>query len=259
MLDLTNAPIRFGAYGDPAALPVDLLLNLASVASRRTGYTHQWRTCDQRLRAVLMASCDNTKDCDDAHAMGWRTFRVSTDGAPLDGEVVCPATTERALSCVDCGLCSGATVARPTPWSRPEGPRGPSGVVLYEGPSMLDGAPIVAVLTGLDRASKNEKTGDLLQLWILRQDVAPNDAAKDGNDASVCGACPHRRQEDGTRTCYVMVYQGPRAVWAAYKRGRYPTYALPSTTTTTYRAFNARSVVLKVHGAQAKHFTEASA
>ena len=32
-----------------------------------------------------------------------------------------------------------------------------------------------------------------------------------------------------------------------------------TTTTTTYRAFNARSVVLKVHGAQAKHFTEASA
>lgn len=86
-------------------------------------------------------------------------------------------------------------------------------MILYEGPSMLDGAPIVAIAT---MGTRNRKTGPMLQTWIMRADVAPTDARKSGEDASVCGDCPHR---DGT--CYVTLWQAPLAVWRAYRRGSY--------------------------------------
>jgi hypothetical protein len=37
----------------------------------------------------------------------------------------------------------------------------------------------------------------------------------------VCGDCPHRKQQDGTRSCYVNVGQGPNSIYKAYKRGIY--------------------------------------
>lgn len=64
-------------------------------------------------------------------------------------------------------------------------------MILWEGKSPFDGAPIVLIATGYARPSKNTKTGALLQTWILRQDVAPHDAVASGADASVCGDCPH--------------------------------------------------------------------
>lgn len=99
--------------------------------------------------------------------------------------------------------------------------RKPNGFVIYRGPSMLDGAPIVAIaITG---GSTNRKTGDMVQTYILRDDVQPTDAIRTGADASICGACPHRGDGTGKgRTCYVNVGQGPLGVWRAYKRGRYP-------------------------------------
>jgi hypothetical protein len=101
-------------------------------------------------------------------------------------------------------------------------------VILYRGPSMLDGKPIVMVATGLARSSRNTKTGgDLIQTWILRDDVAPVDAIKSGADASICGDCPHRGAVvDGKvigRSCYVLVHNAPRSVWSAVHRGVYPT------------------------------------
>lgn len=89
-------------------------------------------------------------------------------------------------------------------------------MIIYEGPSMLDGAPIVAVATGLGYASRNRKTGALVQIWILRADVPPVEAVRTGADASICGDCKHR----GT-SCYVTVAQAPASVWRTYKAGRY--------------------------------------
>lgn len=97
-----------------------------------------------------------------------------------------------------------------------------NGAIIYKGPSLLDGAPIVAIATGLERSSKNAKTGDMLQTYILREDIAPTEAVTTGQDSSICGQCPHRGRGDGKgRTCYVNVGQGPQAVWKAYKRGSY--------------------------------------
>ena len=96
----------------------------------------------------------------------------------------------------------------------------PSGVEVWRGPSEVDGRPIVAVLTGLQSASSNRKTGDVLQLWIFPQGESPSAAVKTGLDASVCGQCRHRPALGGS--CYVRTSDAPRAVWASWDRGRYP-------------------------------------
>ena len=95
----------------------------------------------------------------------------------------------------------------------------PNGAVVYHGPSMINGAPIVAVLTGLERPSANPKTGDMLQLWIMSAAALPLDASQTGEDAAVCGGCKHRPKFGGT--CYVSLFQGPRAVWTVWNNGDY--------------------------------------
>ena len=98
----------------------------------------------------------------------------------------------------------------------------PNGYVLWEGPSQLDGqTPIICVLTP---HSRNAKTGDAAQTWILARDTAPMDAVRSGADHAVCGNCVHRQ----LRTCYVEVWQAPANVWKAYHQGNYP--AADSTT-----------------------------
>lgn len=97
--------VRLGAYGDPAAAPFELWDALLRRSVGHTGYTHQWKTCDQRFRSLCMASVENEEDLHAAHMMGWRTYRVVQDYAhKVKGEVVCPS--ER-ISCHDCGHCDG--------------------------------------------------------------------------------------------------------------------------------------------------------
>ena len=99
----------------------------------------------------------------------------------------------------------------------------PTGIELWRGPSLLDGKPIVVIATGIGRSSKNRKTGNMVQTYILRADMPPNQAIRIGADSSICGDCIHRGDGTGKgRTCYVNVGQGPRSVWAAWMRGSYP-------------------------------------
>ena len=93
------------------------------------------------------------------------------------------------------------------------------GFVFYEGSSVLDGSPIVVVGT---LETSNAKTGNMVQVWILRSDINPVEATKTGDDVSICGQCPHRHYNKGA--CYVNVGQAPNAVYKAYKAGRYATY-----------------------------------
>ena len=99
-------------------------------------------------------------------------------------------------------------------------------VEVWRGPSRIDGAPIVVLVTGL-KGSTNAKTGSMVQSYILRADVAPLEALRTGADVSICGGCPLRPvSADGTtwkgRACYVNVAQGPRSLWAAWDRGNVP-------------------------------------
>lgn len=92
-------------------------------------------------------------------------------------------------------------------------------MVIYEGPSMIDGEQIVAIATGIESPSRNRKTGPVVQVWIMRQDISPVDAVKTGEDVSVCGNCIHRHFKDGA--CYVIPGHAPQATWNAYRAGRY--------------------------------------
>jgi hypothetical protein len=107
--------IRFGAYGDPAAVPLRVWRLLANVSAGWTGYTHQWRTCNKEYRRYLMASCETALQREQAVSMGWRTFRARLAHEPLEqGEFSCPASAEegRRLTCEECGACDGA---KPSP------------------------------------------------------------------------------------------------------------------------------------------------
>lgn len=86
-------------------------------------------------------------------------------------------------------------------------------IVLYRGPSMLDGAPIVVVAS---TGSSNVKTGAMLQTWIMRSDVNPSEASKQSKDSSVCGMCPRRHALGGD--CYVQIVHAPRSTWQAWDR-----------------------------------------
>lgn len=93
-------------------------------------------------------------------------------------------------------------------------------MILYNGPSRIDGQPIVAIATGYDRPSKNAKTGEMVQVWILARDVNPVSAVVEGKDKSICGTCRHRGTL-GNRTCYVNVGKAPRNIWRKYQAGGY--------------------------------------
>lgn len=98
--------------------------------------------------------------------------------------------------------------------------------VIYEGPSLIDGKPIVAIA---QVKSGNRKTGDMVQTWILRSDIDPITASRLGEDSSICGDCPHKgipnpKAPKGWakgRTCYVNLLFAPNGVYKAYKRGVY--------------------------------------
>ena len=111
-----------------------------------------------------------------------------------------------------------------------------TGVIFYQGPSRIDGSPIVGIATW---GSANEKTGNLVQTWIIRSDMHPQEAIDTGADSAVCGNCPLRgvirpaseRTHKGViatetvnkgRGCYVIVGQAPAAVYRTFKAGKYP-------------------------------------
>ena len=102
-----------------------------------------------------------------------------------------------------------------------------TGVVFYEGPSKIDGQPIVAIATF---KSKNDKTGNLVQTWILRTDIHPQEAVSSGADESICGSCPLRGKVIQTpegpvnkgRGCYVLLHTAPSQIYRTYKEGGYP-------------------------------------
>lgn len=123
-----------------------------------------------------------------------------------------------------------------------------NGAIIWEGASVIDGAPIIVVATGLKSASVNAKTGDLIQTWILRADIHPVEAANTGADASICGDCPHRGTVvDGKnvgRSCYVTLFQAPRNVWQTAMRGVYPRLSVEE----TRAMFAGRNVRLGAYG-----------
>lgn len=102
--------VRIGAYGDPAAVPIDVWRPMLATAAGWTAYTHQWRTAGAAFAAFCMASVDTPAERLEAAGLGFRTFRVRTATDPIDlGEAVCPASDEggHKATCEACSLCRG--------------------------------------------------------------------------------------------------------------------------------------------------------
>ena len=103
--------VRLGAYGDPAAVPVEVWQACTRYAEGWTGYTHQSRS--KKLRDVLefcQVSADTAGDARAAHVAGVGSFRVLRNGeVPEPFEMRCPASKEAGelTNCASCQACSG--------------------------------------------------------------------------------------------------------------------------------------------------------
>jgi hypothetical protein len=107
--------IRFGAYGDPLALPLHILVSLKAVVKNNTSYTHQWKNSiidgsSEMVSKFSMASVDSLSEKIEANEAGFRTFRVISEGGELaKDEIICPNETT-GVNCLKCGLCGGNSV-----------------------------------------------------------------------------------------------------------------------------------------------------
>jgi hypothetical protein len=99
---------RLGAYGDPAAVPLEVWTEALKrfKASGHTGYTHQWKS--ERLEDTL-ALCQASLDgpgLANSHKVQGGYFRVTSEPDKLlPGEILCPSYTH-GTTCADCGLCN---------------------------------------------------------------------------------------------------------------------------------------------------------
>jgi hypothetical protein len=94
----------------------------------------------------------------------------------------------------------------------------PTGYVIYRGPSLINGQPIVVIAIV---SSSNVKTGNMVQTYILPDNgMLPVANAHMLNDEAVCGDCKHRRGTGGS--CYVNLGQGVTVVTKSYWLGKYP-------------------------------------
>lgn len=110
--------VRLGALGDPARASHAELRRVERTARAAglavVGYTHHWRErANAPLSDLLMASCNNVAEADEALTAGWRPAAVldwHTPGATFltpGGAVglVCPAQRKDNITCNDCRMC----------------------------------------------------------------------------------------------------------------------------------------------------------
>ena len=114
-----NYSIRWGEYGDIAALPFEFVDNvMKSTKLEHTSYSHQWdnENFDTRHFNYSMASIDHVKTLpllQALHGHDVRYYRMDADGENLlPNEIRCPnknldGTTR--IQCRDCLLCQGTS------------------------------------------------------------------------------------------------------------------------------------------------------
>jgi hypothetical protein len=101
-----------------------------------------------------------------------------------------------------------------------------NGYIIYRGKSNLNGKPIVVVAL----MKGNNKTGNMIQLYILVDGIDPREANKIGCDDTICGNCKHKgdvsinplRKIAENRSCYVQLGQGVLVVYNQMLKGAYP-------------------------------------
>lgn len=112
--------IRFGEYGDPASVSLDVIERIASYASDHLGYTHRWRSCEPGFARFCMASVESTSDYVHAMARGYRPFLVVPAGTTrkqIQAEITAGTPTPCVhdideTQCVNCPTpCNGTSWA----------------------------------------------------------------------------------------------------------------------------------------------------
>jgi hypothetical protein len=93
-----------------------------------------------------------------------------------------------------------------------------NGVIVYNGPSIINGENIVAVATGISTPTENRDTGDMLQIWYMMRELDPVSARSQRSTCKGigCGTCP------AYRFCYVVDIQASLSIWHCVNDGRYP-------------------------------------
>ena len=99
------------------------------------------------------------------------------------------------------------------------------GLLIYRGPSLIDGKEIAVILT---IRSDNTKLGNMAQTWIIAADVDPITASRTGADTAVCGDCAFKGIPDPgkptgwakARGCYVNLLFRPLALFKALQEGK---------------------------------------
>jgi hypothetical protein len=102
---------RFGTYGEPTLLPIELITGLSSLVKKYSGYTHQWYKVNKDYSKFLMSSVHNVFEANISKSLGYRSFLVGSGNIP-DNFVLCPSSgtiaKDNKVSCSNCGLCSGS-------------------------------------------------------------------------------------------------------------------------------------------------------
>lgn len=101
--------VRLGAYGDPAACPIEIWKELLSHCAGWRGYTRQWKQFPE-FKEICMASVHTAEELHEARKLGWKTFRIRLPEEPLEAdEFICPAAIEggKVRTCETCRACSG--------------------------------------------------------------------------------------------------------------------------------------------------------
>ena len=102
--------VRFGAYGEPVLLPLNVIESLAELGKKTTGYTHQYAKKEyNKYNSFFMASTHSEEEKSNAKKLGFRSFFVSKEKISTKNAINCPASKEskKNLSCIKCGLCNG--------------------------------------------------------------------------------------------------------------------------------------------------------
>jgi|11BtaG_2_1085332.scaffolds.fasta_scaffold00428_3 hypothetical protein len=119
---LSGLRVRVGAAGDPAAVHAHVWHELLSTCDNYTGYTHQWdKPKYQNLKDLFLASVDNARENEKAHALGWSTFFVTDNEEEAQEEGVrCLASAGNTdnhglpTTCATCMLCNGKSIRQKT-------------------------------------------------------------------------------------------------------------------------------------------------
>jgi len=110
------------------------------------------------------------------------------------------------------------------------------GFIIHRG--TVGGENFVVIAT---MSTTNRKTGNMIQVWILLENIRPTEAVNSGLDAStVCKGCKFASKNG----CYVQVGQAPFQIWKSFKSGLYR-----ELTPANYQyAFGGRSVRFGAYG-----------